>query len=431
MVPEIKLWTLDEDGGTHEISPSEVALESQIDEALERDPTILGFKLLIIAKQLPVTIGTAADKSTTRRLDLLAINESGSLVVIENKRTIANRETIAQTLEYAAWANNVTIDKIAKTYTSYSSNGNYDTEDIPTEKTVQLLVNAYAERFRESTDEDDVEEHLRTGIEQGTPDMLIVATELDSATALTINFLADVYRVAINAVLFQVFEHPDDSTKRILGRTFLHSYKSDILHDSKLRATRTKAKQQERTTYKRFWNAWYDYTNENQGITTSTIGFDPASRNRGKLNSSTFVQSTVGINTHNIGLKSIIWSTKLALSSKKVTPKIVFIADKETNSEIVDYINQELDQHNDDEEWQLISQVKESLPKLEEVTERVTISTEPITVDDLDNPTYEELKYLTGSHIDLYKIMKKLISGACENIAANKPAHTEDSHDSR
>jgi len=362
MVPEIRLWTLDEDSRTHEISLSEVARESRIDEALERDPTILGFKLLIVAKQLSVTIDNATNKSTNRRLDLLAINESGSLVVIENKRTIANRETVAQTLEYAAWANHVTIDQIAKIYKRYSSNRNQNVEENQTEEAVQVLVSAYAKYFDEN--EDDVEEHLRTGIEQGTPDMLIVATKLDSATALTINFLADVYRVAINAVLFQIFEHPDHSNKRILGRTFLRSYKSDFRQDSEAAATNTKAAQQVKTTYRRFWNAWHDHltdrndylTDRNQGITTSKIGFYPASRNRGNLNSSTFVQSITGVDIYNIELKSIVYNTSVALSSNRVTPKIVLIAeDKETNRKIVDHINQELKQSKEEDHSDLRS----------------------------------------------------------------------------
>lgn len=65
------------------------------------------------------------------------------------------------------------------------------------------------------------------------------------------------------------------------------------------------------------------------------------------------------------------------------------------------------------------------------MTERVTISSEPITLADVGNPEDKELKDLTDGHIHLYKIMKDLISKACKDIAANKSAYTEDSYDSR
>jgi hypothetical protein len=66
-------------------------LESNLEEWIEKEPSILEEGLLIVARQFQVDSG---------RIDLLGINALGNWVVIEIKREKIHRETIAQAIDY-------------------------------------------------------------------------------------------------------------------------------------------------------------------------------------------------------------------------------------------------------------------------------------------------------------------------------------------
>ncbi len=67
--------------------------EESLEDWLERNPAVLDEDdpLVIIGRQVPTDAGP---------IDLLALNQSGDLVVIELKRGRTPRETIAQALDY-------------------------------------------------------------------------------------------------------------------------------------------------------------------------------------------------------------------------------------------------------------------------------------------------------------------------------------------
>ena len=71
-------------------------LEKDIEDFIHSNGEILiGRKLLFIGKQVITETG--------KRIDLLAIDQSGSLLVIELKKGIAPREMMAQILDYSSW----------------------------------------------------------------------------------------------------------------------------------------------------------------------------------------------------------------------------------------------------------------------------------------------------------------------------------------
>ena len=71
-------------------------LEKDLEDWVEHNPSILGGdRVLIIATQKSIPgVG---------RLDLLGIDQSGSLVIIELKRYSTPRDAVAQALDYASW----------------------------------------------------------------------------------------------------------------------------------------------------------------------------------------------------------------------------------------------------------------------------------------------------------------------------------------
>lgn len=81
-----------------------------LEKWVEEHPALLGEKLFVIT--------TEYDKfdKTSDRLDVLAIDKNGKLVVIELKRDIAPTETELQAIKYAAICSNFTFEDIVEIY---------------------------------------------------------------------------------------------------------------------------------------------------------------------------------------------------------------------------------------------------------------------------------------------------------------------------
>ena len=94
MVVERGLWRTDGDRLSR-IVPTAIAFESQLENYIESDPSIVGEQLLIIGRQVSTSYGGS--------IDLLALDESASVHVIELKRDKTPRDVTAQTLDYGSW----------------------------------------------------------------------------------------------------------------------------------------------------------------------------------------------------------------------------------------------------------------------------------------------------------------------------------------
>jgi hypothetical protein len=148
--------------------------------------SLLSPDLLIIGEQVETTSGG--------RLDLLCIDRSGNLVIVELKRDKTPREVTAQALDYASWVKDLVakdIDAIAKGYLKG-----------------QTLEVAFQSKFGTELPEVVNEDHA----------MLVVASEIDDSTERIIRYLSETYGVGINAVRFQFFQAKDG--REFLVRTF-------------------------------------------------------------------------------------------------------------------------------------------------------------------------------------------------------------------
>lgn len=110
-----------------------------------------------------------------------AIAPDGSLVLFELKRNRTPREVVAQAIDYAAWIESLSTDRIAQIYQRFSGGGNLD--------------EAFRQRFKVSLDEDALNESHQ---------FILVAAELDDSTERIINYL-NARDIAINVIYFQVF----------------------------------------------------------------------------------------------------------------------------------------------------------------------------------------------------------------------------------
>jgi len=88
-----------------------------LQEWLENNPEAFGEELLIIQKEFD------GFDDTRERLDLLAIDKSGNLVVIENKLDDSGRDVTWQVLKYASYCSSLSKIQIKEIYQTYL-NGN-------------------------------------------------------------------------------------------------------------------------------------------------------------------------------------------------------------------------------------------------------------------------------------------------------------------
>lgn len=86
---------------------------NHLQEWLVHTPNVFGEELLMIQKEF------AGFDDTKERLDLLAIDKDGNLVIIENKLDDSGRDVVWQALKYAGYCANLTKNDIIEIYQKY------------------------------------------------------------------------------------------------------------------------------------------------------------------------------------------------------------------------------------------------------------------------------------------------------------------------
>ena len=84
-----------------------------LQEWIAKMPESLGEELLIIQKEFD------GFDETRERLDLLALDKQGNLVIIENKLDDSGRDVVWQALKYASYCSSLSKSQIAEIYQSY------------------------------------------------------------------------------------------------------------------------------------------------------------------------------------------------------------------------------------------------------------------------------------------------------------------------
>jgi hypothetical protein len=172
MATEIKSWEI-VDG---RLEPVESRLadhgrELDLESWLETDPSIIRPGLKIIGRQVMTRSGP---------LDLLAIDRTGSVIVIELKRDKLPRDVIAQAMDYAADIATWSLEKLGEVCASYSGEA---LEDV--------LGGAFSDIDLESL------------TINGTQRIVLVGFALEPALERVIEWLSEAYGVGINAVVLK------------------------------------------------------------------------------------------------------------------------------------------------------------------------------------------------------------------------------------
>jgi hypothetical protein len=181
---EVGLWRVDGETPV-KVTPSGVPLESQLERMVEADPTILGTPLLLIGRQVPTDYG--------KFIDLLAVDDEGTLHVLELKRDRTPREVVAQLLDYGSWVQSLTDEQVRVLYGVYRPG--------------QAIEQAWSETFGGNPPDALNTAHRLT----------VVAGDIDPATERIIEYLAGM-NVPINVLFFRYFS---DDGRAYLARTWL------------------------------------------------------------------------------------------------------------------------------------------------------------------------------------------------------------------
>lgn len=103
-----------------------------LQEWIADNPDTLGENLLIIQKEYD------GFNDTRERLDLLALDEEGGLIVIENKLDDTGRDVVWQALKYASYCSTLTTSQIIKIYQEYLDS-HEDTEQNAKDAIMEFL----------------------------------------------------------------------------------------------------------------------------------------------------------------------------------------------------------------------------------------------------------------------------------------------------
>jgi hypothetical protein len=172
-------------GKLAELEKHKLDKEERLEDWIEQDSSILGLDVLFIGRQVHTPY--------SGKIDLLAIDGLGNLVIIELKRDKTPRDVVAQVLDYASWVNELQEDEIRELSATYLK---------------KTLTEAFFERFAIKLPEALNQAHR----------MVIVASELDDSSERIVQYLSAVHSLDINVVFFSCF---NQGGKELVGRSWL------------------------------------------------------------------------------------------------------------------------------------------------------------------------------------------------------------------
>jgi len=185
MPTEIRIWLVEQDRPVP-VQQQKLNLESRIENWIKHDISLINDALLVIGQQITTAYGGV--------IDLLALDSTGNLVILELKRDKTPRDIVAQVLDYASWVETLTHDEIGAIAGAFLKPNS--------------LESAFQSKFNAELPEVLNERHR----------MYIVASVLDPATERIIKYLSESHNVDINAATFSYFMTPQGE---LLGRSFL------------------------------------------------------------------------------------------------------------------------------------------------------------------------------------------------------------------
>lgn len=133
-----------------------------------------------------LVLGREVDTPFGGRIDILALDCDGSVVIIECKRDRTPRDVIAQILDYASWVNDLTGREL---------------ENIALKKKGKQLGQLFQDKFGTALPDALNKSHS----------LVIVSSEFDASSRRIVEYLAEVHDISINAAFFTTFDHESET----------------------------------------------------------------------------------------------------------------------------------------------------------------------------------------------------------------------------
>jgi hypothetical protein len=146
---------------------------------------------MVIGRQVPTDHGGF--------IDLLAMDVTGNLVVLELKRDRTDREVVSQVLDYASWVQELEYEGVASVFDAYQAK--CSSSKVSLEEAFKAFFGL------------DIPEDVNSSHE-----MVIVATDLHPESERVVRYLQENYGVPVNAVFFSFFT---DGDAEYLSRSWL------------------------------------------------------------------------------------------------------------------------------------------------------------------------------------------------------------------
>ena len=214
--------------------------ESYLENWLENSPRglIPSEKILWIGRQT-----SASDDGGTIYSDLLGVDIEGNLIIVELKKGRTPRDVVAQLLDYAAWADRLSDEKILQIAQEY-----FETRAEVKEKTFH---DAFKNMFEipENGKLPSLNQKLR---------LFVVAEEIPTRVEQVCKFLRDSYGMEINCIAVSMFQ--TGAGERLV------SMETKVGNENVV-VTKTKRLSGEKLTDQMVWEAVQEFTNGDPSAT--------------------------------------------------------------------------------------------------------------------------------------------------------------------
>ncbi|MBX0296946.1 endonuclease NucS domain-containing protein [Haloarcula nitratireducens] len=182
-----------------ELSQLNILEREHLEEWAIEEPRILGEDLLVISSEY------AKFEDLRERLDILAIDTEGKLVVVELKRDRADRTTDLQAIKYASYSATLTAEEVQKDYRDFW-NGRGD-NDVSPEEVGEKFVNFLSQN---ATDDIPYMDDGWANFElDDKPRILLAAGSFGPEITSPVMWLMEEYNMDITCTRIEAYKHQD------------------------------------------------------------------------------------------------------------------------------------------------------------------------------------------------------------------------------
>ena len=218
--------------------------KNDLQEWISNNPDILGESLLIIQKEFD------GFPDTRERLDLLALDEDGKLVIIENKLDDSGRDVVWQALKYVSYCATLTKSEICEIYQRYLGS-----EGVAMERIAEF----YGGQDYES---------IRLNSEGGGQRIILVAANFRREVTSTVLWLSD-YGIDITCLKVTPYQDGDKlylDVEQILPIQDIGDYQIRLAAKKKEEAILSKEDALRHKATYRFWEKALPVLREKTGL---------------------------------------------------------------------------------------------------------------------------------------------------------------------